>query len=276
VKPIEASGALTDGIITPNFTINDIGYISVPNPYDPGNPSIFKDWKAIGVEDLRTAIAYSSDVYFYTIGGGFDGQKGLGIDRLNYWYQTFGYTEPTGVELAHEASGFVPTPDWKEKTFNEPWRIGDTYHTAIGQYSMQITPLEAVRAIAAIANGGKLVKPTILAGQAPQGETLPVSAEDLQVVREGMRKGVTEGTSVGLNDLSFVKIAGKTGTAQLGFHNEFYNSWAVGFFPYDHPKYAYAVVMEKGPAGNAIGGIYAMHQALAALHASAPEYFTGE
>lgn len=273
VKPEEAAGALTDGIITPSFTINDTGSISVPNPYDPAHPSIFKDWKAIGVEDLRRAIGFSSDVYFYTVGGGFGGQKGLGIDRLKYWYQTFGFTKPSGIELPHEASGFVPDAAWKEKTYNEPWRIGDTYHVAIGQYAMQVTPIEAARAIAAIANGGKLIKPTILAGQAPQGESIAVSPDALQVVREGMRLGATEGTSVGLSDLSFVHVAGKTGTAQLGLHNEFYNSWAVGFFPYEHPKYVYVIVMEHGPSGNLLGGLYAVHQALTELHQTAPEYF---
>lgn len=273
VKPEEAAGALTDGVITPDFTIFDPGYLSIPNPYDPSHPNIFKDWKAIGTEDLRKAIAYSSDVYFYTVGGGYGSQKGLGIDRLDYWFQTFGFTKPTGIELPREQSGFIPTPAWKQKTYSEDWRIGDTYHTAIGQYAMQVTPLEAARAIAAIANGGKLMKPTILANQAPQGESIAVSPSALQVVREGMRMGALEGTSVGLSDLSFVHVAGKTGTAQLGFHNEFYNSWAVGFFPYENPKYVYVVVMEHGPAGNAIGGIFAVHQALTALHAAAPEYF---
>ena len=273
VKPLEASGALTDGVITPSYTINDTGSISVPNPYDPAHPSVFKDWKAIGVEDLRTAIAWSSDVYFYTVGGGFGGLKGLGIDRLDFWYRTFGLTSETGIELPGENSGFVPTPDWKQKTFKEPWRIGDTYHTAIGQYSMQVTPIEEARAIASIANGGRLVRPTILADQTPQGQSLAVNQQDLQVVREGMRKGVTEGTSVGLNDLSFVDIAGKTGTAQTGLHNEFYNAWAVGFFPYEHPKYVYVVMMEHGPAGNGVGGIYVMHQFFEELHQAAPEYF---
>lgn len=273
VKPVEAAGALTDGVITPGFTIYDPGYLSIPNPYDPSHPNIFKDWKAIGTEDLRRAIAYSSDVYFYTVGGGYGSTKGLGIDRLKFWYQTFGFTKPTGIELPREAAGFVPDPAWKQQKFNEKWNIGDTYHTAIGQYAMQVTPLEAARAIAAVANNGKLMKPTILANQAPQGESIAVSPAALQVVREGMRMGATEGTSVGLSDLSFVHVAGKTGTAQLGFHNEFYNSWAVGFFPYEHPKYVYVVVMEHGPSGNAFGGIYAVHQALTELHRDAPEYF---
>ena len=274
VKPIEAAAALTEGTIQPDYTINDTtGYITIPNPYDPSRPNKFVDWRIQGVEDLRKAIAFSSDIYFYIVGGGYQGKEGLGIDRLAKWFQTFGFTSPTGIELAGEASGFIPTPAWKEKTFGEKWNIGDTYHTAIGQYSMQITPLEEARAIAAIANGGTLPTPSLMKGGSDKGVVLPVTQTALQVVREGMRQGVTEGTSVGLSSLSFVSPAGKTGTAQLGYHNEYYNSWAVGFFPYTHPKYVYVMLMDHGPAHNDIGGVYATYEFLSALHASAPEYF---
>ena len=273
VKPIEASGALEDGIVTPDYTVNATGSLSLPNPYDPARPNIFLDWKSFGVIDLRQAIAFSSDVYFYIMGGGYKDKKGLGIDRLGYWFKTFGLTSKTGIELPRESAGLVPTPAWKQATFGEAWNIGNTYHTAIGQYGMQVTPIEMARAIAAIANGGTLVKPTLVNGAKPEGATVPVDAAVLQVVREGMRLGVTEGTSIGLSDLSYVHAAGKTGTAQLGYRNEFHNSWAVGFFPYDKPKYVYVVVMERGPATNSIGGIYVMHQVFSALHQSAPEYF---
>lgn len=273
VKPMIIAGALTDGLIKPSTTIVSEGQISVPNPYDPEHPTIFKDWKVLGAQDARGAIAWSSDVYFYSISGGYGAQKGMGIERLKYWYDAFGLESGTGVELAGEGTGFVPTPSWKKEKYDEQWTIGNTYHTGIGQYAMQITPLEAARAIAAVANGGKLVEPTVLANQMPGGSSIAISSDALQVAREGMRRGVTEGTSVGLNDLSFVDIAGKTGTAQLGAKNEWYNSWAVGFFPYEHPKYVYVVVMEKGPAGNALGGIYVTHQALTKLHQTAPEYF---
>lgn len=274
VKPLIAAGALTDGIITPDVTVEGKGYISIPNPYDPSKPNIFKDWKVHGVQDLREAIAWSSDTYFYTIGGGYQGQKGLGIERLNDWYRTFGFTSGTGIDLPGEETGFVPTPEWKLKRFGEAWNIGNTYHTSIGQYSMQITPIEAARAIAAVANGGKLITPTVRTGQRPVGESIAVDASALHVAREGMRLAVTEGTALGLNDLSsFVTIAAKTGTAQLGYRNEFYNAWAVGFFPYDTPTYVFVVVMEKGKAGGSTGGIYVMHQFFTKLHAAAPEFF---
>ena len=273
VKPLITAGAMTDGIITPEVSIFSKGYISLPNPYDPSKPSIFKDWKALGAMNMRSAIAWSSDVYFYSITGGFDGQRGLGIERLGYWYKAFGLDKETGIELAGEKSGFIPNPAWKERVIGEPWRIGDTYNTGIGQYAVQITPLEAARSIAAIANGGTLVKPTLITGKSVPGEKVPASAESLQVAREGMRLGTTEGTSLGLNDLSYARVAGKTGTAQLGVYNEYYNTWAVGFFPYEKPKYVYAVVMERGPAGTSVGGVYVMHQFLSELHATAPEYF---
>ena len=88
-----------------------------------------------------------------------------------------------------------------------------------------------------------------------------------------MRLAVTEGTAGGLNLYNYAEAAAKTGTAQLGANNEWYNSWVVGFFPYSAPKYAFAVVMEKGPNTNSVGGVYVMARTFEALRQSAPEYF---
>ena len=274
VKPMIAAAAFNDGVISAEKEIVSTGRLVVPNPYDPSKPTIFNDWKAHGPTDMRAAIAVSSDVYFYTVGGGFGDQRGLGIERLAFWYEAFGYTSPTGIEIEGEESGFVPTPAWKERTYEEPWRIGNTYHTSIGQYAVQVTPLEAARAVAAIANGGKLLKPTLIKDAPLQGKSIAISSEALRIAREGMREGVLYGSSVGLNDLSsFVRVAAKTGTAQLGANNEWYNTWLTGFFPYENPRYAITVVMEKGPAGTSIGGVYVAHQALSKLRQTAPEYF---
>jgi penicillin-binding protein 2 len=273
VKPLIAAGALSDGIISAAKEIVSTGRLVVPNPYNPELPSIFNDWKAHGATDMRRAIAVSSDVYFYTVGGGFGDQKGLGIERLTYWYKAFGLDTTTGIELEAENSGFLPTPSWKEETFEDPWRVGDTYNTSIGQYAVQITPLEAVRMTAAIANGGKLLSPTVLLGTPVEGETIGISPEALQVAREGMRMSVTEGTALGLNSYPYANAAGKTGTAQLGYNNEWYNSWVIGFFPYDKPKYAFAVVMERAPAGTSVGGVYVMSRVFEAMRNTAPEYF---
>jgi penicillin-binding protein 2 len=273
VKPMETAGALTDGIISPEKSIYSAGFISIPNPYDPSRPSIFKDWKAHGWVDARRAIAVSSDVYYYAIGGGYGDQRGLGIERINHWFRAFGFTSPTGIELANEAYGTVPTPVWKKERFGEDWRLGDTYNTSIGQYGMQVTVLGAARATAAVANGGLLVRPTILAGQQPQSQRMEISADALRVAREGMRMGVTEGgTAVGLAPLPG-RIAAKTGTAQLGINNEYYNMWAVGFWPYERPKYVFVVLMDRGPAGTTVGAVYVANRALSELSQTAPEYF---
>ncbi len=135
VKPVVGSAALTEGVIDENKQILSTGQISLPNPYDPAHPSIFRDWRANGWVDVRHAIAYSSDVYFYEVGGGFEDQLGLGIDRLDKYFRMFGYGSDAGLPGFTEAAGNIPTPLWKAKAFPEDptWRIGDTYHTAIGQ-----------------------------------------------------------------------------------------------------------------------------------------------
>lgn len=274
VKPLVASGALSDGIITPSTIIDDPGFLSLPDPYHPGKNFIFKGWKPLGPVDVKSAIAWSSDIFFYTVGGGFGGMKGLGIDRLAYWYEQFGLGSPTGIDVPGEASGLIPNPAWKKKTFNEPWYLGDTYFTAIGQYSVQVTPLQMARAIAAVANGGNLFMPTLLAGQTPTSIAVPAAASALKVVREGMRQTVTSALAVALN-LPYVAVAAKTGTAQTGTRNQYDNSWVVGFFPYENPQYAFAVALERGPAGTGSQAVNAMRDLFEALHAENSPYVGG-
>lgn len=268
VKPLISAGALTDGIITPDTTIYDGGSISVPNKYDPAHPSIFIGWKpqGLGLLDVEHAIAWSSDIFFYSVGGGFGSQKGLGIDRLDYWYEQFGLGKATGVDLPGEASGLLPTPAWKQATFDEPWYLGDTYHTAIGQYSMQVTPMQMVRATAAIANGGQLLTPTLLAGQKPVATQVAATAASLATARAGMRIGVTEALSKPL-DVPYVSVAAKTGTAQVGAQNQYDNAWVEGFWPYENPQYAFVVVLERGPSGVGEEGVNAMQDFFETLHA---------
>jgi len=274
VKPIVASGALTDGLITPNTVLNDPGFLSLPDPYHPGKTFIYKGWKALGPVDVRKAIAWSSDVFFYTVGGGFENQKGLGIDRLGYWYRQFGLGTTTAIDLLGEAGGLIPTPEWKKTVFHEPWYLGDTYFTAIGQYSVQVTPLQMVRATAAVANGGKLFTPTLIAGQTPAYTNVPVDQAALAVVRSGMRQGVTSALASAVN-FPYVSVAAKTGTAQTGTRNQYDNSWVVGFFPYDHPQYAFAVVLERGPQGQGEQAVNVMQEFFNDLHAQNSPYVGG-
>ena len=277
VKPIFAAAALNEHIISPDKQILSTGKLVIPNPYDPSKPTVFRDWAVHGWIDMRTAIAVSSDEYFYTIGGGFGGQEGLGIARIDSYAKMFGLGSTTGIALQNEKAGVIPTPEWKKEVFGaaDPWRIGDTYHTAIGQYGFQITPIQAVRYVAAIANGGKLFKPQIVASSTPEYTTIPIPNEDLQIVREGMRMAVTstrpDATVKALN-MSDVAIAAKTGTAQIGGHNEWMNSWSVGFWPADHPRYAYAVVLERAPAGTPSGAAPGLAPFFRWLAKNHPEY----
>ncbi len=271
VKPLVASGALTDGIITPNTVINDPGFVSLPDPYHPGKNFVYKGWKALGPVDVRKAIAWSSDVFFYSVGGGYRAQKGLGIDRLEYWYRQFGLGTTTGIGLPGEASGNIPNPEWKKAVFNEPWYLGDTYFSSIGQYSVQVTPIQMVRATAAVANGGKLLTPTVVADATPEFTRVPVDSAALTVVREGMRETVTEALAQAIN-LPYVQAAAKTGTAQTGVRNEYDNSWVVGFFPYEHPRYAFVVVLERGPGGTGSQAVNVMRNLFEALHAEDSSY----
>jgi penicillin-binding protein 2 len=279
VKPFVAFAALEEKIIDPLKQIESTGQLVLPNPYNPSNPSIFKDWKAHGFVDVRRAIAVSSDVYFYQIGGGFGNQKGLGIEKLEKYFKIFGFGEATGIMTDEEENGVIPNPKWKEDNFDgEIWRIGNTYHTAIGQYGMQITPIQAVRAVAALANGGYLVTPSLLfsATSSPQiGSRINGRWENFKIVQEGMRQAVTEGTAKGL-DTQAVSIAAKTGTAELGDRKQFVNSWTIGFFPYEKPKYAFAIVMERGPVKNLIGATYVMRQTIDGMAKNTPEYFSVE
>lgn len=275
LKPIIAIAALNEKIISPSKQILSTGSITVPNPYDPSKSSVFNDWKAHGWTDMREAIAVSSDTYFYSIGGGFEDQKGLGITLLDKYFQLFGLTDKTGIDLIGEANGVIPTPEWKKEKFNNDiWRLGDTYITAIGQYGTQVTPLNVARFISAIANGGNILKPSlVLEGNPdPVERVISFNDEDWKVVRDGMRDSVVYGTSVGLN-VPYIKAAAKTGTAEVGSSKLYIHSWSVGFFPFENPKYAWVVVMEKGPSSNTLGATSVVRQLFDWMVVNAPEYF---
>ncbi|MDP3726200.1 MAG: penicillin-binding transpeptidase domain-containing protein [bacterium] len=277
VKPFVAIAALNEGIITPEDTILSTGSISIPHPYIQGEESVFKDWKAHGWVDMRQALAHSSNVYFYEVGGGYKEQKGLGIGRIEQYMRLFGFGKETGIDMYGEESGIIPTPEWKEEVFNDEWRVGDTYNTAIGQYGFQITPLQAARAIAAIANDGTLLTPHLLTEkEAKKISTLKdaiikIPREHFTVVKEGLRQSVLEGTAAALN-LPAVSVAAKTGTAEVGILKKNVNSWVIGFFPYEKPRFAFAVVMERGDSHNLIGAPYVMRQLLEWMAGETPEY----
>ena len=277
VKPYLAIGALNEKVISPMKQILSTGSISIQNPYFPDQKTVFKDWRAQGWVDMRKAIAVSSDVYFYEIGGGFEGQKGIGILNIEKYAKLFGIAQKTGIDLPDEVAGTIPSPEWKAKVFKgDAWRIGDTYHTAIGQYGFQVTPMQMVRGIAAVANYGKLVTPHLILGDIEKEKQITdvgLPKEYFDVVHEGMREGVLEGTSVILN-VPYVHIASKTGTAQIGIAKNKVNSWVTGFFPYENPKYAYIILMESGPSVGTVGAAPIMRQLIDWMSTNTPDYFS--
>ncbi len=273
VKPYVALGALNEKIIDPTTVLVTTGSISIPNPYDDTKSTLFRDWKNQGSINMRQAIAASSDVYFYTVGGGYKDQKGLGILGIDKYLRLFGFGSVDSDSPLMSKAGTIPTPDWKKKTFNENWYLGDTYHTAIGQYGFQVTLVQIVRAVAAIANGGMLMKPTLIRGEASRVDsTIDIPQKYFNIVCEGMRMSVQGGTSKAL-DVPYIAIGGKSGTAELGVAKDKVNSWITGFFPYDNPKYAFVVMLENGSVHNLIGAAAAMRQQLDWMNINSPEYF---
>jgi len=275
VKPFMALAVLNEGVIDQYTNIVSTGKLEVPNPYNPSNPTYFNDWKAHGPVDVRHAISVSSNIYFYVVGGGYKDIEGLGITRLERYMKSFGFGRAVEGDVTSLIAGTIPNPEWKAENFDgDDWRLGDTYYTSIGQYGFQITPIQMVRGIAMIANEGKILKPKLLKDSEPETdmEVTNIEHETYQIVKEGMRLGVLEGTSRGLN-MTSVEVAGKTGTAELGVSKANVNSWAVGFFPYKNPRYAYTVVMERGSRTNVIGGVAVMRKLLDWMTYNKLEYF---
>ena len=274
VKPFVAVAALNEGIVRPDKTFLSTGSLRLANPYHPGHYSVFTDWRAHGVVDMRRALAVSSNVYFYYIGGGFGEQEGLGISRIEQYMRMFGFGVPTNIALEGERRGVIPSPAWKEETFpSDPmWRIGDTYNTAVGQYGFQVTLLQVVRAMGALANGGLLLTPRLETSSTQYGaRKIDIPEEHMNIVRAGMRDAVLDGTSIGLK-VPYIEVAAKTGTAEVGISNDHVHSWSMGYFPYRNPRYAYVVMMEHGPRTNLIGATYVMRQFMDWMHIHTPEY----
>ncbi len=251
-KVITATAVLEEEVVTPDQILTDPGQIQLENRYYPNDPARVQNfvcWKDDGHQEVSfvQAIAWSCDVYFYKVGGGYPGEVpgiGLGINRLSAWMDLFGLGQFTGVELAGEIDGTIPTPEWKRRTWGENWSTGDTYNSAFGQGYVLTTPLQMLHVLNTIANNGIITRPTLvreiidadgkvvkgfepdtsdLRGKlraywpdAHDGEPYPGTLDQtLRYVQEGMRGAVTmEGGTANDAALPYVAVAGKTGTAE--------------------------------------------------------------
>lgn len=262
IKPLVAFAALKENVITPEKEIFSPGYLDLPNPYNPDEPSRFLDWRPQGWVDIYSALAKSSNVYFYEVGGGYGDQKGLGISKLKEYWQKFGLGKETGIDLPSENDGLLPDPEIKEKSGRGIWRIGDTYNVTIGQGDLLVTPLQLINYIATIANGGKTYKPFLLKkvadtdGRIIQEKNSEIAADyssDADIfkkIQEGMIDAVIEpyGTSHLLADLP-IEVAAKTGTAQIQ-ENTKTNAFFVGYAPRKDPEVAIIVLIEDAREGS--------------------------
>jgi penicillin-binding protein 2 len=273
-KLVTATGGLNEGVVTPDEIIKTPGKITVTERYyanDPGRPRDFVDWiyrtrpEGFGQLDFVHAIANSSNVYFYKVGGGYQDEvnPGLGICRLGTYARALGYgTLPDGyaslpsgyktpeIELPDVASGLIPDPDWKRINQGESWSTGDTYISSVGQGYDLASPLQVLLSAATVANGGKLMAPTLLyevldsegniiqpfmphlrwdltvdpviqvyedntiRGCQLTGEMKTVQPWVFDEIRTGMRLAVTEGTLKSEFTNVNIAAAGKTGTAE--------------------------------------------------------------
>jgi penicillin-binding protein 2 len=251
-----AIGALNEGVITPEKQLDDPGHISILQkffPNDPGKPKDFFCYLRTGhgMVDFLHGVAWSCDVYFYKLGGGYGDQVpngGLNIYRMAEYAKAIGYGDKLGIELPGEATGLIPSPSWKRLSVGENWATGDTYIATIGQGYVLATPLQVLMSISTIANDGKLMKPTLIEnildsngkvvqpfqpkmirditkdkvitvydGNIPTTEKKSVAPWVIAETKQGMRMVVTDpqGTMHDeFSKLQYLNPAGKTGTAE--------------------------------------------------------------
>lgn len=262
IKPLIALAALKEKIVIPQTTFHSTGGLWV------GQTWFFPDWKegGHGLTNVYKAIAESVNTYFYYIGGGYGDFRGLGIDLIDKYLTLFGFGRESGIDLPGEKSGLIPTPAWKKSVKNEAWYIGDTYHLAIGQGDFLVTPLQINNYVAAIASGGRFYQPRVVKEIAyydgrqeifsPQEiKTGLTIADEIAVVRQGMRQAVLSGSAAVLRDLP-VKVAAKTGTAQWNSQKN-NHAWLIAFAPFEQPSFAITVLVEEGGEGSVIAAAIA-------------------
>lgn len=267
IKPLMALAGVELGLRKPSDSINDPGYYSLPN-----SRHRFRDWKpeGHGVVDLRKSISQSCDTYYYRLA------VDMGIDRMHDYLAKFGLGARTGIDLEGESAGLLPSRDWKQRRWKQPWYPGETVIAGIGQGYHLTTPLQLAVMTAMFANGGKQVEPRLVdAVRDSHGrdwQPLPgrsrgqvaITPAHLDVVRAGMLDVMSPGGTAARSAAGApYTIAGKTGTAQVvGIrqgarydasklareHRD--HALFIAYAPADNPTIAVAVMVENGGSGS--------------------------
>ena len=256
-KLITATAALESGHITPDTPLSDPGSLTVGGVTFENAGGV-----AHGVLSLRQALTVSSDVFFYQLGRDMN-EKGM---PLQLWAHRLGIGRKTGIDLPGELPGRLPTRRWrdswyKKKLTDRPWSVGDNINLSVGQGDLLADPLQMAVAYAAVANGGRVLRPRLglriedATGRAlqqldaPTARRVKVSKEHRDAILEGLNGAANEpgGTSTPVFEGFPIPIAGKTGTAEhVGKPDQ---SWYVALAPYPNPKYVVAVTDEAGGFG---------------------------
>jgi penicillin-binding protein 2 len=263
-KLVTGLGALQEGVASRNTVIESKGILWVPHDYYPGVRQPFPDWSVLGKLNYLQAIANSSNIYFFYLGGGYEpeGFVGLGNERLARYARMIGYGAPTGVDLPGETAGTIPDEAWKVQKVGEKWVKGDTYNMSIGQGFVEASPLQVQNMTMTIANMGKVLRPhivrqivdsdgNVLSTASPEVvRTIDVDPRNIQTTIEGMELGFS-GPLLRDYRVPGLRIAAKTGTAEYGQaaspDKELpTHGWFTGFAPVDDPKVVVSVFVEKG------------------------------
>lgn len=282
-KVIPASGALQERTVQPETTFFDSGVLYLPNRFEPDNQDLaqpFFCWLRTGHGEVNvvSGLAWSCNVYFHQIGGGYypTGYEGLGLERMAKWAERFGLGDPTGVDLPGELGGLVPNARWKRLNYAESWLTGDTYNMAIGQGYVLVTPLQMANVYAAVANGGTLYRPhlvreildadgNVVKVTPPEViGTLDMDREFMGLVRAGLRAVVDwdTGTAHDTFDVPGIDASGKTGTAE--FCDSYpacldrqgrvktSHAWFASYAPTNNPEIVTVVFVYGGGEGSQV------------------------
>jgi penicillin-binding protein 2 len=259
-KPITATAALQDHLISPNTIFNDTGSLRLD-----ANLTLHNAGKAVyGPLNMSDALKVSSDIYFYNLGLKAKASKGHG--QIQDWARQYGLGEKTGIDLPAEVDGLIPTPAWRNRLYAEhltdrPWSVGDNVNLAVGQGDLEADPLQMAVAYAALGNGGTIVTPHLgdqvesVTGRVLE-EIRPGPRRQIQIspttrdtIMTGLTRAATEpgGTSYPVFGHFPFAVAGKTGTAQRP--NQPDQSWYIVLAPAKHPQIVVAVTIERGGFG---------------------------
>jgi penicillin-binding protein 2 len=267
IKPLIGSAALQEHVVSTSTSVDDKGSLEIPNKYDPKVTYTFRSYEhsGLGIVNITKAIAVSSNVFFFTVGGGFGNIGGLGVDRLTSYYQKFGLGHKTGVDIPEETAGSVPTPASKKKATGEDWYLGDTYNISVGQGDLRASPLQMAVATAAVANGGSVLKPHFLkevkdasgrVTQTVQPEVVQkdfISPANLTVIRNAMRQVVSAPYGTACCNIERqvpVAVAAKTGTAETDPNgNRKPHAWFTAYAPFDDPQIVIVVLVANSGEG---------------------------